>query len=129
MGMAGELPVGNCLRGRGAVGAEGKVAGAAAGNQAIIAVEHDAGAAEVVAKDIEQAVVAADRVAADASGDALASSRCPVCLKDEIVEGCSFLRAINGYVHSYSEHAENVARRVDGRSARQKTSPEQDILL
>jgi hypothetical protein len=53
LGMAGELPVGNRLRGGGAVGAERKVAGAAAGNQAIIAVKHNAGAAQACAESAE----------------------------------------------------------------------------
>ena len=44
--LAGEAAVGECLRRRGAVGAEGEVAGAAAGNQPTpIIVAHDAVAA------------------------------------------------------------------------------------
>jgi hypothetical protein len=68
----GELPVGNRLGGRGAVGAEGIVAGGAAANHAVAAVDQHAAAAQVIAVDVEEAVIAAGRGARDAYRDALA---------------------------------------------------------
>jgi hypothetical protein len=78
----GELPVRNRLAGRGAVGAEGIVAGGAAGDHAVAAGDQHAAAAQVIAVDVEEAVIAAGRGTRDAYRDALVGQVVAAALDD-----------------------------------------------
>ena len=70
--MTGEVPIRNCLGGGGAGGAEGVVGGLGAGDRVATTGRQHTGTTQMVAEDVEEAVVGGRWVAADAGGDGAA---------------------------------------------------------